>query len=150
MAKQKTYSEKLKDPRWQRLRLEAMDEAGWECVKCSDSESTLHVHHKQYLRGKEPWDYDISQLAVLCESCHEKLHQEHDRLVEVIFHLPLDGMKWIDRDKAACLIAGALGLDSFEVNSPEQVAWFMAGLNVQKSVDTELRLLADAAIARGC
>jgi Leu/Phe-tRNA-protein transferase len=30
----------------------------------------LHVHHKYYESGKEPWDYDERALLTLCESCH--------------------------------------------------------------------------------
>lgn len=137
MAKQKTYSEKLKDPRWQRVRLEAMELAEWECQKCGASENTLHVHHKQYMKDRDPWDYELNQLAVLCESCHERLHETPDRLIDVISRLPIDGMKWIDRDKAACLLAGAMTLDWFEPQSEEEWDWFRVGLHIQRSVDAQ-------------
>lgn len=73
MAK-KTYWEKLKDPRWQRLRLEAMLAADFSCESCGESESPLNVHHKEYFKDHEPWDYEIKQLSVLCEDCHEIEH----------------------------------------------------------------------------
>lgn len=34
----------------------------------------LHVHHKHYIKGKEPWDYDDSALITLCADCHKKRH----------------------------------------------------------------------------
>lgn len=70
----KSYSEKLKDPRWQRKRLEIFERDNWMCKKCEDSSKTLHVHHKEYHTGKEPWDYLNSFLETLCETCHAKEH----------------------------------------------------------------------------
>jgi hypothetical protein len=31
----------------------------------------LHVHHRYYLRGKKPWEYDDDALTTLCEDCHD-------------------------------------------------------------------------------
>ena len=64
------YSEKLKDPRWQKKRLEVLERDEWACTSCYDSESTLHVHHKYYEKGKEPWDYPMDSLLTLCDDCH--------------------------------------------------------------------------------
>ena len=66
-----TYSEKLKDPRWQRKRLEILQRDDFTCQKCKDKESTLHVHHRIYLKGNDPWDYPDELLVTLCENCHE-------------------------------------------------------------------------------
>lgn len=67
----KTYADKLKDPRWQRKRLEVMENASWECLNCGSKDSELQVHHPAYLKGKEPWEYDESQLECLCKDCHK-------------------------------------------------------------------------------
>lgn len=69
----KTYSEKLRDPRWQRMRLEIMGRDSFRCRLCGDAESTLNVHHIYYERGAEPWDYPESALVTVCENCHEDL-----------------------------------------------------------------------------
>lgn len=66
-----TYSEKLKDPRWQRKRLAILDRDNFTCQHCQDTTKTLHVHHLDYLHGKEPWDYDDTFLLTLCEDCHQ-------------------------------------------------------------------------------
>jgi hypothetical protein len=68
----KTYSDKLKDPRWQKKRLEIFERDGWECQVCGDKKATLAVHHRDYVFGKEPWDYPNSSLVTLCEHCHEE------------------------------------------------------------------------------
>lgn len=67
---QKTYKEKLKDPRWQKKRLEIFKRDGWCCQKCFDNQSTLHVHHRIYEPDKEPWEYDDDLLVTLCDTCH--------------------------------------------------------------------------------
>ena len=82
------YSEKLKDPRWQKKRLEIFDRDEWCCKKCFDGSSTLCVHHFRYIPGVEPWDYPSEFLITLCEKCHaeeyEMMPQEMSSLVEQI------------------------------------------------------------------
>jgi hypothetical protein len=72
------YADKLKDPRWQKKRLEILDNRGWACELCCDKSQTLHVHHTTYLPNKEPWEYDNLHLRVLCEDCHDSEHNGED------------------------------------------------------------------------
>jgi len=70
-----TYSERLRDPRWQRRRLEIMQRAGFICEECvAQDHRTLNVHHKVYRRGAMPWEYTDDELECLCEDCHRKRH----------------------------------------------------------------------------
>jgi len=74
------YSDKLKDPRWQKKRLEVLELRGWACEVCCDKESPLHVHHSFYIKGKQPWEYETTWLRVLCSDCHDNEHhnaEEH-------------------------------------------------------------------------
>lgn len=71
----KSYYEKLKDPRWQRKRLEVLQRENFRCEACGDTESTLHVHHGYYEAKYNPWDYDASTLHVLCNDCHEEVEE---------------------------------------------------------------------------
>jgi hypothetical protein len=85
--KYKPYYEKLKDPRWQKKRLEVMQEHNFECEDCGTNNETLHVHHAVYLKGKEPWEYENYLLKCLCEKCHESNHKiinNFDKVVEEI------------------------------------------------------------------
>jgi hypothetical protein len=66
-----TYLEKLKDPRWQKKRLEIFERDHWACVECGEKKDTLNVHHIFYFYGKEPWDIPNGFLITLCESCHK-------------------------------------------------------------------------------
>jgi hypothetical protein len=64
------YSDKLRDPRWQKKRLKILERDEFTCQKCLDSSSMLAVHHMIYEKGKEPWDIEDKYLLTLCEECH--------------------------------------------------------------------------------
>jgi hypothetical protein len=68
-----SYSDLLKDPRWQKKRLEVLSFHKFTCFFCGDTETTLHVHHFKY-SGK-PWEADDGDLAAICEDCHWLEHQ---------------------------------------------------------------------------
>lgn len=70
------YSEKLKDPRWQKRRLEILSAQNFTCQWCGDTKSTLHVHHFKY--SGEPWDANDGDLATICESCHWLEHKRKE------------------------------------------------------------------------
>lgn len=72
MSKRSEYYEKLKDPRWQKKRLEVFQRDKFTCQKCFDDENnlTLNIHHLHYEKGKDPWDYPLESLVTLCEECH--------------------------------------------------------------------------------
>lgn len=69
-----TYTEKLKDPRWQKKRLEILERDKFTCQLCGDKRSLLVVHHLIY--NNEPWDCPNNQLITICEDCHKKLHDK--------------------------------------------------------------------------
>ena len=52
----------------------------FKCTECGRTTETLHVHHKSYIYGRMPWDYDDSNLVTLCKHCHrleESLKKEN-------------------------------------------------------------------------
>ena len=73
----KSYEELLKDPRWQKTRLEVFQRADWQCQQCSDKTTELHVHHTFY-DGREPWEYPENSLKCLCKNCHNSEHSKKD------------------------------------------------------------------------
>jgi len=66
----KTYSEKLKDPRWQKKRLKILERDEFSCRICGNKKSTLHIHHISY--NENPWETNDKLLITLCEDCHKK------------------------------------------------------------------------------
>lgn len=78
------YSEQLKDPRWQKKRLEILQRDEFKCVQCDDEKSQLHVHHVYYLKGKYLWDYPDILLVTVCKTCHAETPLAIDRLRESV------------------------------------------------------------------
>lgn len=71
----KSYQELLKDPRWQKRRLEVMELHNFECEDCGNDSSTLNIHHGTYLKGKKPWEYPDELLHCLCDKCHQNIEE---------------------------------------------------------------------------
>ena len=69
------YADKLKDPKWQKKRLEIFERDGWKCTQCQSSTKTLMVHHLEYRNACEPWDYPNECLSTYCEDCHKVDHK---------------------------------------------------------------------------
>ncbi len=67
----KAYIELLRDPRWQKKRLEIMQMDRWSCRRCHSKTDTLNVHHLMYIKGHDPWDYPDDLLITYCEDCHK-------------------------------------------------------------------------------
>lgn len=67
------YSEQLKSPKWQKKRLEIMQRDNFTCQLCGDKETTLNVHHINYIYSKKCWEYKNKELITLCEHCHKEV-----------------------------------------------------------------------------
>ena len=83
----KSYAAKFKDPRWQKKRLEVLQQYGFSCQECGAEEQELHVHHKRYYAGREPWEYKDTEMMVLCNDCHQQLHDAKENLLTEIGEL---------------------------------------------------------------
>lgn len=73
---EQSYPTLLKDPRWQRKRLEVMKADNFTCQCCFRKDKPLNVHHKTYIQGAMPWEYETRDLITLCEDCHKKYHHD--------------------------------------------------------------------------
>jgi hypothetical protein len=98
-----TYSQKLKDPRWQRRRLQVLEAANWKCERCEAADKTLHVHHNFYRSKSEPWEYPSHAFAALCEECHELAEVDRRELQSCIESI-------YEAEFAAVNLHSALGL----------------------------------------
>lgn len=82
-----TYAEKLRDPRWQKKRLEVMKRDKFTCRDCGATDKTLHVHHCFYEKGN-PWETGSALMLTLCDKCHEsrgELETQGKRALGFIF-----------------------------------------------------------------
>lgn len=73
------YDVLLKDPRWQKKRLEIMKRDNFTCQHCGSVTTTLHVHHLYYKKGLMPWEYDNDALITLCQECHKQTHKRRNK-----------------------------------------------------------------------
>jgi len=74
----KTYSEKLRDPRWQRKRLELFQRDNFKCRRCGDSKKEIQIHHLVYRKGLQPWEYPENAMITLCVVCHKEAEELRD------------------------------------------------------------------------
>lgn len=75
---QEPYSFLLERREWKAKRLKIINRDHCRCVNCGSKEGkdlTLHVHHKHYIYGLDPWEYKDSELVTLCEQCHSEVHE---------------------------------------------------------------------------
>lgn len=86
------YKEQIKNPLWQRRRLEILNRDNFTCQICGCKDKTLHVHHTAYIKGKMIWEYPDRMLITMCEECHEYEHMCDDAINEELWHLKSRGV----------------------------------------------------------
>lgn len=116
----KEYWQKLKDPRWQKMRLEVMNREGFRCEYCGKKDDTLNVHHAFYEKGKEPWEYDPRMLHCVCESCHADWHYLKHRVDEQLACLPPPSLEGLEGFLEDCAFV-KLDWASISKQSPHEI-----------------------------
>ncbi|SFX70333.1 MULTISPECIES: HNH endonuclease [Azotobacter] len=67
------------DKKWAVFRARIIELDSGACLECGRTEAdgvVLQVHHKHYIRGRKPWEYDPSDCETLCKGCHAREHGE--------------------------------------------------------------------------
>lgn len=108
MIRTATYSDLLKDVRWQKQRLEVFQRDGWACRRCGCSAGSMHVHHAFY-DTRDPWDYPDGSLTTLCSECHDLIEMLKKCLKDRNAVLPQRDVDLKDWEEGARRI---LGLDT--------------------------------------
>lgn len=72
------YSAKLASPQWLAFRQRIHELKGDVCEFCGNGVDRPHVHHKGYKAGREPWEYEPHEVALLCRVCHDRIHHWFD------------------------------------------------------------------------
>jgi hypothetical protein len=78
-----TYADKLRDPRWQKKRLDIFTRDNWTCLECGNKKNTLNVHHIIYLK-RDPWDYPNQLLQTFCELCHKEREELIKQIIDAV------------------------------------------------------------------
>jgi|ERR1017187_6494803 5-methylcytosine-specific restriction endonuclease McrA len=67
------YKDQIKNPLWQKKRLEILNRDSFTCQYCGDTEEQLQVHHTYYSFNKNIWEYENESLITLCSNCHGEI-----------------------------------------------------------------------------
>ena len=141
MATKLSYRDQLLHPNWQRRRLEMLDRASFTCQDCGGTEATLHVHHKQYFKGRMAWEYSNDELAVLCADCHKAQHADEELLqtMAAASYMPVivslvGGFNHINDNLEPDVLIEALGRDPLAY-AAGFVGYITSGLSIGKMLE---------------
>lgn len=61
---------------WIRFREQGIKLDDGRCVRCQRGrpEVVLQLHHRFYIAGRKPWEYEYEDCETLCKSCHAQEH----------------------------------------------------------------------------
>lgn len=104
-----SYSEKLKDVRWQCKRREILERDENKCKHCGEVEGQMHVHHTSYSRGREPWEYENDSLVTLCWACHLDLEDQREELHKALAPLTWQEMRAFHKNVTDAMEKGGVG-----------------------------------------
>ena len=136
------YSDKLRDPRWQKKRLEIMQRDDFKCKKCGDKDSTLNVHHRYYIWGKDPWDYPDEVLITVCSDCHDG---EKEAMAEYMPLLTqqLSTMFFADQIFDIYCAFGMCNFSGKNAYLAEKICWALSDNDVCELVDKKFQEYLD-------
>jgi hypothetical protein len=139
------YQEKLKDPRWQKKRLEIMQRDNFSCQLCGNRHFTLHIHHKSYKKGFQPWEYEASNLITLCEICHEITEYWKDLKADIlkVYMFTTEDDRVLDIDVVGVAQQKQLLISAYNYNLSSKKLTFRFMLN-KDQVDSLYQELANA------
>lgn len=127
----KSYSEKLKDPRWQKKRLEVLEAGRWQCRKCWSKDKELHVHHLVYDKGAQPWEYENRDLIVLCANCHKDA--EDREALRLFRHYMATTVHTVEEVRQIAGMIEAIGGDEFGIKGQTPTASLILALMADAS-----------------
>jgi 5-methylcytosine-specific restriction endonuclease McrA len=102
-----THGEQIRDRRWQMKRLSILNRDGFKCTNpnCKSHENTsLDVHHLDYIPGILLWDYPDDMLTTLCHPCHQKEQERPKEERYLINALKMKGFLTTDILSFSCKI----------------------------------------------
>lgn len=114
-TREQEYAEYISSKEWRRLREKAIQDAGYRCQKCGASKwgAKLEVHHLTYERFKHE---QMSDLIVLCETCHKGADAERKEQVQ------RDNARKLEAARFDGWAAKVYGDDWMDYRDPEEVS----------------------------
>ena len=101
----KTYTSKLKNPKWQKKRLEILNRDNFTCRYCKDTETELQIHHLKYTEV-QPHLEPSENLITLCCDCHTLISKAEldcvlfiEKFSDKLYIVKIDGGTILYNDK---------------------------------------------------
>lgn len=70
------YTRRRDCPEWKEFARRQYEKHNFSCNLCKRGNTELNVHHWAYDSNREPWEYNDTEVTVLCRSCHKDLHEQ--------------------------------------------------------------------------
>ena len=72
---------------WGAFAREAKRAANYACQLCRQSceHMRLVVHHPFYVMGRRKWEYELKDVQVLCQPCHDAMHERLNDFRRYVF-----------------------------------------------------------------
>lgn len=79
------YKEKLQSQEWRDFSRAAKENANYACQMYKRGKVRLNLHHLFYDLNKEPWEYEPQDVVVICEGCHNEIHDQLQNFRRFVF-----------------------------------------------------------------
>ena len=85
------YARLLSTHEWVSFAMDVKRQRDNTCEHCHArlTPNLLNVHHWYYRKDRLPWQYHVTEVAVLCAGCHEEAHAALDRFRRYVWPLLL-------------------------------------------------------------
>lgn len=80
-----SYKQQLLSPEWAAFKKEVRWKKGNCCQICKRSDVVLNVHHWFYDPARAIWEYELWEVALLCEPHHEEMHKLLNQFRQFVF-----------------------------------------------------------------
>jgi len=143
------FVEQYRHPQWQRRKNERLQAANYACESCGSTETTLHIHHRRYFRGRKVWEYTDAELEALCAECHERIHQAREKLKTAVGQLDSwDVERLVGYAKALHMISTTAVYEGGPVGALYRIESLEEGFGVSDAFRVDLDLFVDV-VERG-
>lgn len=105
------YGDLLRLREWQVFAHRVREANNFACALCRLGHKELNVHHHAYEPGRKPWEYEVSEVTLLCRPCHQAMHDGLQNFRRYVFaRMTPRGMQVLNG-------AMAVGLERFDAGT---------------------------------
>lgn len=80
-----SYKQQLMTPQWAAFKREVRWKKGNACEICKRGDQVMNVHHWFYDPERSLWEYELWEVSLLCEICHQEMHKRLNEFRQFVF-----------------------------------------------------------------